>query len=296
MAECHRQHATSVRSPDMISAHDIAKSFGHKVILRGISLEAEPKQITLMVGPNGAGKSTTLKVLAGLIRPNSGTAHINGFDVVQQRIAAQHATAYLPQRPSFHPKLTCLEILRFYAGLRGVPASRCEAMLQLTGLTDAARLRTEKLSGGMRQLLGVAFLLLADAPVLLLDEPGLSLDPGWRKWLQQKLRFEAERGKTILVTTHLIAEWNDVADRCLLCRDGIVERELDPKNLPDDFSEIEDVARLAAGQSSPRSARAARGNFGALAEIPFEATRDKVRDGEASSPARAARAFPGATR
>ena len=90
----------------------------------------------------------------------------------------------------------------------------------------------------MRQLLGVAFLLLADAPVLLLDEPGLSLDPGWRKWLQQKLRFEAERGKTILVTTHLIAEWNDVADRCLLCRDGIIERELDPKNLPDDFSEI----------------------------------------------------------
>jgi ABC-2 type transport system ATP-binding protein len=99
-------------------------------------------------------------------------------------------------------------------------------------------MRTEKLSGGMRQLLGVAFLLLADAPVLLLDEPGLSLDPGWRKWLQQKLRFEAERGKTVLITTHLIAEWNDVADRCLLCRDGIIERELDPQNLPDDFSEI----------------------------------------------------------
>jgi Cu-processing system ATP-binding protein len=111
-------------------------------------------------------------------------------------------------------------------------------MLQLTGLGNVARVRTEKLSGGMRQLLGVAFLLLADAPVLLLDEPGLSLDPGWRKWLQQKLRFEAERGKTILITTHLIAEWNDVAHRCLLCRDGIIERELDPQNLPDDFSEI----------------------------------------------------------
>jgi ABC-type multidrug transport system ATPase subunit len=223
----------------MIFAEHLTKSFGQKAILRGISVQAEPKQITLMVGPNGAGKSTTLKVLAGLIRPNSGTAHINGFDVVQQRIAAQRSTAYLPQRPSFHPKLTCLEVLRFYAGLRGVPVSRCEAMLQLTGLGDVARVRTEKLSGGMRQLLGVAFLLLADAPVLLLDEPGLSLDPGWRKWLQQKLRFEAERGKTILVTTHLIAEWNDVADRCLLCCDGNIERELDPKNLPDDFSEID---------------------------------------------------------
>lgn len=222
----------------MILAQDLTKSFGRKPILRGISLHADRGQITLMVGPNGAGKSTTVKVLAGLIRPNSGTAHVNGFDVVTRRIAAQRATAYLPQRPSFHPKLTCLEVLRFYAGLRGVPVSRCEAMLQLTGLGDVAKVRTEKLSGGMRQLLGVAFLLLADAPVVLLDEPGLSLDPGWRKWLQQKLRFEAERGKTILVTTHLIAEWNDVADRCLLCRDGIIECELDPRSLPDDFSEI----------------------------------------------------------
>src|SRR5215472_1335206 len=222
----------------MISAHNIVKSFGRKAILRDVSLQANAKQITLLVGPNGAGKSTTLKVLTGLIRPNSGTAHVNGFDIVRQRILAQRSTAYLPQRPSFHPKLTCLEVLRFYAGLRGVPVSRCEAMLQLAGLGDAARMHTEKLSGGMRQLLGVAFLLLADAPILLLDEPGLSLDPGWRKWLQQKLRFEAERGKTILVTTHLIAEWNDVADRCLLCRDGIIERELDPGNLPEDFSEI----------------------------------------------------------
>ena len=223
----------------MILAQDLTKSFGRKAILRGISLHADPSQITLMVGPNGAGKSTTVKALAGLIRPNSGTGQVNGFDVVEQRISAQHATAYLPQRPSFHPKLTCFEVLRFYAGLRGVAVSRCEAMLQLTGLGDVARTHTEKLSGGMRQLLGVAFLLLADAPVLLLDEPGLSLDPGWRKWLQQKLRFEAQRGKTILVTTHLIAEWNDVADRCLFCRDGMIERELDPKNLPDDFSEID---------------------------------------------------------
>jgi ABC-2 type transport system ATP-binding protein len=227
-----------VRSPDMITAQNLTKSFGHKAILRRISLRADAKQITLMVGPNGAGKSTTVKVLAGLIRPKSGTAHVNGFDIVERRIAAQRSTAYLPQRPSFHPKLSCLEILRFYAGLRGVPVSRCEAMLQLTGLDQVARMRTEKLSGGMRQLLGVAFLLLADAPVLLLDEPGLSLDPGWRKWLQQKLRFEAERGKTVLVTTHLIAEWNNVADRCLLCRDGVIERELDPRNLPDDFSQI----------------------------------------------------------
>jgi ABC-type multidrug transport system ATPase subunit len=225
----------------MIRLENITKNYGRTAVLRGVSFEARRGEVTLMVGPNGAGKSTTIKVLAGLIRPNIGIVRINGFDVVRQRIAAQGLLSYLPQNPSFHPKLTCLEVLRFYAGLRAVPSSRCAAMLELTGLSDVAGMRTGKLSGGMRQRLGLALLLLADAPVLLLDEPGLSLDPGWRKWLQQTLRFEAQREKTVLITTHLIAEWNNVADRCLLCRDGVIERELDPAELPYDFNDIDDV-------------------------------------------------------
>ena len=84
-------------------------------------------------------------------------------------------------------------------------------------------------------------ILCKDRPYrLLLDEPGLSLDPAWRKRLQDTLKFEAERGKTVLLTTHLVAEWNNVADRCLLCVDGIIERELDPTNLPNDFDVFED--------------------------------------------------------
>ena len=113
--------------------------------------------------------------------------------------------------------MTCAEILRFYARLRGVASSRYEAVLDLAGLRGFERVPTGKLSGGTRQRLGLALLLLPDAPVLLLDEPGLSLDPGWRKRLQETLRFEAGRGKSVLVTTHLIAEWNRVAQRCLLC-------------------------------------------------------------------------------
>jgi Cu-processing system ATP-binding protein len=225
----------------MISAQSLRKSYGHTEVLRGISFQAERGEVTLMVGPNGAGKSTTIKALAGLIRPNSGTARVNDFDILTQRLAAQRLLSYLPQNPSFHPRLTCMEVLRFYAGLRAVPVSRCAAMLELTGLSDVARVRTGKLSGGMRQRLGLALLLLADAPVLLLDEPGLSLDPGWRQWLQQTLRFEAQRGKTVLITTHLIAEWNNVADRCLLCRDGVIERGLDPADLPHDFNDIDNV-------------------------------------------------------
>ena len=248
----------------MITAKNLIKCYGDKQVLRGISLHAETKQITLLVGPNGAGKSTSMKIFAGLIRPDSGRAFIGRIDIRTQRIAAQRALSYLPQNPSFHPKLTCLEILRFYAGLRGVPASRCEAMLGLTGLSDVARGRTEELSGGMRQRLGLAFLLLADAPVLLLDEPGLSLDPGWRKWLQQTLRFEAERGKTILITTHLIAEWNDVAHRALLCRDGVIECDLDPADLPHDFNDLEFGNTLPLSYDATRRVIPKRRYIGAL--------------------------------
>src|SRR5436190_14854152 len=219
----------------MITVDQLMKSYGRNPILRGISFEAKRGEISLMVGPNGAGKSTTVKALAGLVHPDGGKVQVDGFDLVHERIAAQRSLAYLPQRPNFHPRLTCSEVLRFYARLRGVPLARCDAMLEVTGLSDVARIRTLELSGGMRQRLGIAFLLLADAPVLLLDEPGLSLDPGWRTRLQETLHFESRRGKAILVTTHLIAEWNNTADRCLLCRDGIIEQELDPSDLTHDF-------------------------------------------------------------
>lgn len=223
----------------MITTEHLTKDYGPKPVLRDMSMVAKPGEITLLVGPNGAGKTTTLKVLAGLIRPSSGTARVSSFDVVRDRIKAQRALSYLPQSPNFHPRLTCAEILRFYARLRGVPLSRCEAMLDQIGLREYEHMRIGELSGGTRQRLGVALLLLPDAPVLLLDEPGLSLDPAWRKRLQDTLHFEAARGKAVLVTTHLVAEWNNVANRCLLCRDGKIERDLDPTKLPHNFDEIE---------------------------------------------------------
>jgi ABC-2 type transport system ATP-binding protein len=234
----------------MISVEAIIKNYGHKSVLRGLTFSANAGEITLLVGPNGAGKSTTMKVLAGLIRPQSGSAHINKIDIIDQRIAAQRLLAYLPQRPSFHPRMTCAEILRFYARLRAVALSRYKAVLELAGLREFERVRTGKLSGGTRQRLGLALLLLPDAPVLLLDEPGLSLDPSWRKRLQETLRFEAGRGKTVLVTTHLVREWNNVAHRCLLCRDGKIERQLDAANLPHNFDEMETVAHDASTRST----------------------------------------------
>ena len=234
----------------MIAAEHLIKNYGRKPVLRDMSILASAGAITLLVGANGAGKTTTMKVLAGLVRPNSGTACIKSFDIVRDRIKAQRALSYLPQRLDFHPRLTCIEIIRFYARLRGLTLPRCEAMLDQAGLREFEHVRGGELSGGTRQRLGLALLLLPDASVLLLDEPGLSLDPAWRKRLQETLRFEAERGKAVLVTTHLIAEWNNVAHRCLLCVDGKIERELDPTNLPHNFGEIQTAPHDATARST----------------------------------------------
>jgi len=219
----------------MIEALHLRKRYGRHTVLRGFSLQAHPNEVTLLVGANGAGKTTSLRILAGLARPDDGEARICGFNLRQRR-RAQARLSFLPQGVHFHPRLSCRHLLRFYSRLRRAGHKRVEERLELTGLHDEADKPAGKLSGGLRQRLGLAVLLLPDVPVLLLDEPGLSLDPHWRERLQSLVRHEAGRGRTILIATHMLAEWNGVADRCLLCDDGCITAELDPDNLRDSLS------------------------------------------------------------
>jgi ABC-type multidrug transport system ATPase subunit len=239
----------------MITAQNLMKVYRKRVALRGVTFTARAGEITLLVGPNGAGKSTTMKLLTGLARADSGHALIEGRDIVREKIAAQRLLSFLPQTPNFHPRFTCEQIVDFYARLRGVDRPRREWSLEAAGLREVAREQTRTLSGGTRQRLGLALLLLPDSPVLLLDEPGISLDPAWRRRLQMILHDEARRGKTVLITTHLIAEWNNVAHQCLLCREGSIERELDPANLPSDFDEIIEPAATGTTQDSTNETR-----------------------------------------
>ncbi len=277
----------------MIETQELYKNFGRKEVLRGLTLLAQPGEITMLVGANGAGKSTTMKLLAGLSTADRGTAVIAGHDIVHRRREAQRALSYLPQNPEFHPRLSCLQVLNFYARLRGLNPARNAEMLEQVGLTKSARERTGALSGGMRQRLGISLLFLPDAPVLLLDEPGLSLDPGWRHRLQEMLRAEAARGKTVLMTTHLIAEWNGVARRCLLCHRGRIERELDPNDLPHDFDDFDEAA-----DPLPGSARVSRAGDGVSPSRTFIRARaeGKACCGETPQPARETRALPGGVR
>jgi len=212
----------------MIDVTRLRKSFGDHTVLDGASFSVAPGTVAALVGPNGSGKTTTLHVLAGLARPDAGSATVAGVDVTGDPaggLSGRGHLAFLPQDVRFHEALTPRQVLRFYAGLRNAPTDRIDTLLDRVALLDAADRRCGALSGGMRQRLGLAVLELADAPVLLLDEPALSLDPEWRTVLMDRLRARADEGATVLLATHLLDVWTSIVDRVLRCEEGQVREE-----------------------------------------------------------------------
>ena len=219
----------------MIKLSDIRLKLEGQPVLKGFDLDAGRATLSLIVGPNGAGKSSSLKVAAGVWKPTSGTVLVEGRDITGRPREYRKSVAYLPQSPSFHPRLTVAQVAQFYARVEGCSADEAEFALECFGMDGFLGKRTGILSGGLRQRLGLAVLSLSRAPVLLLDEPGLSLDPFWRERLQEWLREEAGAGRTLLVATHLLAEWESKADCCFLCDDGRVVGRLNPANLRQTF-------------------------------------------------------------
>lgn len=219
----------------MITIRELRKSYGSRRVLNGLDLAARAGEVTLLVGANGCGKTTTLRHLCGLSAPDGGRIVIGGADLSTARRAALAHVSFLPQSPRFHTGLTVEDILAFYARLRGLPAARVADVERQWDLLDVRARPTRELSGGTRQRLALAVLSLPEAPVLVLDEPGLSLDPQWRRILQTELHAAARRGATVLVATHLLGEWNGQADRCLVLEQGRIGRELPPGRLLDAF-------------------------------------------------------------
>ncbi len=219
----------------MIAIRGISKSYGRHRVLTNLSLSVDPGEVVLLVGANGCGKSTTLRLVAGLSAPDAGSILLNGCDVSVRRTEALAGLSFLPQSPRFHERLTVAQILAFYASLRGLPASRVDAVVARWRLSDVLQTATGRLSGGTRQRLGLAVLDLPEAATLVLDEPGLSLDPDWRRELQAHLRATAAAGRTVLVATHLLGEWEGQADRCLVLDGGQVEREVSSARLREAF-------------------------------------------------------------
>ncbi|RPH37599.1 ABC transporter ATP-binding protein, partial [bacterium] len=162
---------------------------------------------------NGSGKTTMLKTLVGLNLPTSGQLFMHGLDVSRFAVESRRFISYLPQRAIFPEVLSAGEILRFYCRLRNIPAEKAKEILDRVGFNGFTNKPVSEFSGGMLQRLGLAIMVLADSPILLLDEPTANLDLHGAKRFREFILGEKQRGKTIIFSTHLLEEAGELADR-----------------------------------------------------------------------------------
>jgi ABC-2 type transport system ATP-binding protein len=203
----------------MLEIANLRKSYGSTVALTGVSLQVRGGEIVGFVGANGAGKSTTLRMLLGLTRPTSGTATIDGLPYVGLPDPG-HTVGALTDPNVFHPGRTGRNALRVLARPSGIDDHRVDELLELVDLTGSARRRVGGYSTGMRQRLGLAAALLGDPATLVLDEPANGLDPVGISWLRGLLRGLADQGRTLLISSHQLAELTQTVDDVILIDHG----------------------------------------------------------------------------
>jgi ABC-2 type transport system ATP-binding protein len=211
------------RRPDslssMISIHGLTKSFGRVRAVDDLSFTVPAGQVTGLLGPNGAGKTTTMRMLLGLVRPDHGQALIGDLPYTELARPVTVVGAVL-EATAFHPGLTARVHLGAMCRAAGLPLSQVADVLDVVDLTEAADRRVGGFSLGMRQRLALASALLGGPSVLVLDEPANGLDPQGMHWLRGFLRAFAADGRTVLVSSHGLAELNRMADRVVVVEHG----------------------------------------------------------------------------
>jgi ABC-2 type transport system ATP-binding protein len=226
-----------------ITLSDVSKSFGRLRALDRLSFTVEFGAVTGFLGPNGAGKTTALRVLLGLVRPDSGAAVIDDRRYVELANPVREVGAVL-EATSFHPGRTARTHLKVLATAAGLPASRADEVLAQVRLVEAADRRVGTFSLGMRQRLAVASAILGQPRVLILDEPANGLDPGAIRWLRLLLREQADQGHAVLVSSHVLTEIDQLADNVIIIAGGRLVRQgplaeiTDGSTLEDAFLEL----------------------------------------------------------
>ena len=202
-----------------IEVQGLRKRFGAVDAVRDLTFSVEAGRITGFLGANGAGKTTTLRALLGLVRPTAGSATFGGTPYAELASPARTVGAVL-EATGFHPGRRARDHLRILATTIGVPVGRVEEALAMVGLDDVGHRRVGGFSLGMRQRLGLAAALLGDPEILVLDEPANGLDPEGIHWLRELLRGAADQGRTVLVSSHLLAEVSQTVDDVVVIRAG----------------------------------------------------------------------------
>jgi ABC-2 type transport system ATP-binding protein len=312
----------------LVEVRDLSKSFGDKVAVNNLSFTVEPGRVTGFLGPNGAGKSTTMRLIVGLDRPTSGTATIDGLSYAQLRRPLTVVGALLEAR-ALHPGRSARNHLLYLAQTQGIPARRCDEVLEMVGLTAVARKRAGGFSLGMTQRLGIAAAMLGNPRVLMLDEPVNGLDPEGIRWVRNFVQYLAGEGRTILVSSHLMSEMAQTADHLIVIGRGsliancstqeFIERSSERSVLvrtPDhrlsdlitaNGGEVKpepDGALGVTGLEAPRIGELAAGagitlheltpRLASLEEAFMELTADSVEFGRPAGGQQPAGAFPGA--
>jgi ABC-2 type transport system ATP-binding protein len=203
----------------LIVARGLTKRYGTATVVDELSFDVPAGQVTGFVGPNGAGKSTTMRMVLGLASPDGGSVHVAGRPYHDLRAPLRVVGAVLDAGAS-HPGRRAYDHLLWLAQSNGVPRRRVDEVLDVVGLGAVARVRTGAFSLGMAQRLGIAGALLGDPPILMLDEPVNGLDPDGIRWIRGFLRNLAAEGRAVFVSSHLMNELEDTADRVIVIGRG----------------------------------------------------------------------------
>ena len=219
-----RQPVTFNGQPDpAIDASGLGRRFGTRWVLRGVSLQVRRGEAVGLLGANGSGKSTVLRIVGTLLKPNAGSASVNGLDVVKDASSVRSQVGYLAHTPGLYDDLTARENLRFAADMLGLPYSAVESSLERVGLMHVARDRVRGFSAGMQRRLALARLMMRNPRVLLLDEPYSNLDAEGIELMNSIFAAVVRSGGAALVALHELAPAKGMLDRTLTLVNGRIE-------------------------------------------------------------------------
>ncbi len=245
----------------MIQLENLTKRYGRSTAVADLTVAVQPGAVTGFLGPNGAGKSTTMRMIVGLDRPTAGTALVEGRPYAAHRSPLRVVGSMLDAR-AMHPGRNGRNHLRSLAATHRIPPSRVDEVLRLVGLAEVAHHRAGTYSMGMSQRLGLAAALLGDPGTLVLDEPVNGLDPAGIHWMRAFLRSLADEGRTVFVSSHLMAEMALTADRVVVIGRG---RILTDTTIDAFTAALETATRV--GTAEPGRLLAAIGEAGADASM-----------------------------
>src|SRR5574339_320112 len=243
----------------MIQVDGLVKDYGARRAIDNLTFDANQGEIVGFLGPNGAGKTTTMRILTGYMPPTEGTATVAGYDVVEESLEVRKRVGYLPETVPVYNDMTAVDYLIFMAELRKIPNSqeRAYETLESVNLGDRANSYVGNFSKGMRQRLGLAQALIHRPEVLILDEPTIGLDPAQVVEIRNVIR-EIGKDRTVLLSTHILSEAQQICDRVLIINKGKIVTEDTPENLQSRLVGAQRVVLRVRGDSDGLNTKISR--------------------------------------